>query len=64
MKIIIRILGIPFILGLSILSAIKFIVLFNYNYIKYGGEFMTYARVNQKTVELLISKLIDDYDEI
>ncbi len=58
MKILIRIISFPFIIGLSILAGIRWIIKFNYSYIKYGGEFMIYERVNPKTVEQLISEIL------
>jgi len=41
-RIIFRIISVPFIMALIFLTTLKFIVLFMVDYVRYGGEFIAY----------------------
>ncbi len=60
MKIIKRLLGLPFVLGIILVSELYRIPSMLYYFLRYGGEFLTYK---QKDEHLYIADLMNKLDE-
>lgn len=61
MKYVLRITGLPFFAGLSLIGCILLWLKHNYNFILYGGESIAYTNKNQrKTIKDIYDKLERD----
>ena len=58
MKILVRIVAFPFVFALSLIAAVVMIAKFNYAYLRYGGEFITYEKLKPETIKDVLSKYV------
>ena len=58
MKIFVRVIAFPFVFALSLIAAIVMIAKFNYAYLLYGGEFITYEKLKPETIKDALSKYV------
>jgi hypothetical protein len=61
MKYLIRILALPFVMGITLTGLLILWIKQMFNFIKVGGEFITYTQqMDRKTIEDVFKKLIEN----
>ena len=60
MKYVIRILALPFVIGLSLIGLTKSLIDVSIGFMLHGGEFIKYGKNSQKTISDVLDKLIEN----